>query len=148
MPLAFAAPDEPGTYELLVDVLQERRRWFGAEATIPVAVRRRRQAVVLLGQPPGDDAYDRQVEEVLAGIDASLEPVLVGPQEDWLRDRFGTGTASEPPVEAAEVFVVPAGPRRQQLRLIRQAARLRPREQRRLGTLRYAMRAALAIVLG
>src|SRR5579862_8808062 len=117
VPIVFRAPDDPGTYELVVDLVHERHRWFGVDARAEVDVRPRRQAVVLVGQPPGEEEFDRRVEEVLGRIDASLEPVLVGPKEDWLRDRFGTEAHSEPPSRADQVYVVSAGQRRSRLRL-------------------------------
>jgi hypothetical protein len=131
VPLAFRAPSRPGRHVLVVDLVHERHRWFGAETTIDVEVRPRRSGVVLVGQPPGERAFDLGVEELLAHMDPSLEPVLVGPKEDWLRDRFGTEARAEPPADAARVFVVPAGPRRQRLRLWRAAHRLEVDARRR-----------------
>ena len=74
---AFRAPEEPGVYELVVDLVHERHRWFGAEASVEVSVGPRRQAVVLVGQPPGDEAFDHRVEEVLARI---VLPLLLIPK--------------------------------------------------------------------
>jgi hypothetical protein len=144
VPMAFRAPDEPGTFELVVDLVHERRRWFGSEARVDVAVRSRRRAVVLVGQAPGEEAFDRKVDELLGRLDASLEPVLIGPKEDWLRDRFGTEAHSTPPERADAVFVVPTPHRRVNLRLRRTAWKLRRREQERPGLARAA-RGVLAI---
>ena len=128
VPMVFRARDEPGTFELDVDLVHERQRWFAVDTRAEVVVRPRRQAVVFVGQPPGEEAFDRRVEELLAGIDASLEPVLVGPKEDWLRDRFGTAAASKPPKHPDEVFVIPAGQRRERRRLLHTARKLKRRE--------------------
>jgi hypothetical protein len=149
VPLAFRSPDEPGAYELAVDVVHERQRWFGAEAVVEVTVRPRRQAVVLVGQPPGDADFDQRVDEVLTQIDASLEPILVGPKEDWLHDRFGAEARSEPPPHAQKVFVVPAGQRLDQLRLRRRARALQRgirREQAVRGAT-HAARSAVSLLL-
>jgi hypothetical protein len=131
LPLVFRAPGQPGRHLLIVDLVHERHRWFGADVAVEVEVRPRRRAVVLVGQPPGEDAFDRRVEDVLARIDPSLEPVLVGPKEDWLRDRFGIETRSVPPADAERVFVVPAGSRRERLRLWQTARRLEVVARRR-----------------
>ncbi len=144
VPMVFRAPDEPGTFELVVDLVHERRRWFGCEARVDVAVRPRRQAVVLVGQAPGEEAFDRKVDELLGRLDASLEPVLIGPKEDWLRDRFGTEAHSTPPEHADTVFVVRAPYRRTHLRLRRTAWKLRHRGRER-PRLARVVRAALAI---
>ena len=69
-------------------------------------MRPRRPAVVLVGQAPGEEAFDRKVDELLGRLDASLEPVVIGPKDDWLRDRFGTEAHSTPPEHADTVFVV------------------------------------------
>ncbi len=125
VPMSFRAPDEPGTYLLVVDLVHERHRWFGVDATVTVEVRPRRSAVVLVSQPPGEETFDKRVDDLLGRIDPSLKPVLVGPKPDWLRDRFGTeAQASEPP-NAESVFVVAAGPRRRRLRLELRAQELR-----------------------
>jgi len=106
VPLAFHAPDSAGAHELVVDLVQERHRWFGVDARATVEVRARRRAAVVVTQPPGDAEYDQLVDELLAGLDPELEPVLVGPKEDWLRDRFGTAAASRRPRDAERVYVV------------------------------------------
>jgi hypothetical protein len=144
VPLAFRAPREPGTFELIVDLVHERHRWFGAEARAAVVVRPRRQAVVLVGQPPGDEAFDRRVDELLEKLDASLEPVLIGPKEDWLRDRFGTEARSTPPAHADVVFVVSPAQRRARLRLHHTARKLRRREHRLVAKLKQLVRASPA----
>jgi hypothetical protein len=154
VPMAFRMPDEPGTHELVVDLVHERHRWFGAETTTTVTVRARRNAVVLVGQPPGDEAFDHRVDEILESIDAAFEPILVGPKEDWLRDRFGIEAHSAPPSHADQVLVVPAGSRRDQLRLRREASRLR-RASRPDGagavgvisTIRHVGQAVISLVL-
>jgi hypothetical protein len=147
VPVAFRAPEEPGGYELGVDLVHERQRWFGVDARVEVVVRPRRQAVVLVGQPPGEKAFDRRVEELLERIDASLEPVLVGPKEDWLRDRFGTEAHSTPPEHADKVFVLPAGQRRERLRLQHTARKLQRREHHVLEAVKHVAQATLAVVL-
>jgi len=147
VPIVFRAPDDPGTYELVVDLVHERHRWFGVDARAEVDVRPRRQAVVLVGQPPGEEEFDRRVEEVLGRIDASLEPVLVGPKEDWLRDRFGTEAHSEPPSRADRVFVVAAGQRRSQLRLRHLARRLERRERSVVATFKLVVKTTLSVVI-
>ncbi len=146
VPVVFRAPEDPGRYELVVDLVHERHRWFGADACAEVEVRPRRQAVVLVGQPPGEEEFDRRVEDLLGQIDASLEPVLVGPKEDWLRDRFGTEARSEPPSKADRVFVVAAGQRRSQLRLQALARRLERRDRGVVGSLKVVARTTIAIV--
>jgi hypothetical protein len=148
VPMTFRAPDQPGTFELVVDLVHERRRWFGVEERAEVVVRPRRQAVVLVGQPPGEEAFDRRVEELLGRIDASLEPVLIGPKEDWLRDRFGTKAHATPPDHADKVFIVPAGQRRERLRLQQIARKLEPREHHVVDAMKHVARAIAALVLG
>ena len=111
VPLAVRAPDRPGRVAITVDLVHERHRWFDCGAAIALDVQPRRRAVVLVGQPPGDAAFDRQVDDVLLGLDPGVEPLLVGPKPDWLRDRFR----------------VPA-----QARAAGVAARHRPRRPRRI----------------
>jgi len=147
VPVVFRAPEESGTYELVVDLVHERHRWFGVEARAEVEVRPRRQAVVLVGQPPGEEEFDRRVEELLGRIDASLEPILVGPKEDWLRDRFGTEALSVPPSRADQVFVVPAGQRRSQLRLRARARRLERRDRGVVSSLKLVLRGTLSVMI-
>jgi hypothetical protein len=131
VPVSFEAPGEPGRYTLVVDLVHERHRWFGCEAATEIEVAPRRRAVVLVGQPPGDEIFDRRVEEVLAALDPGLEPFLVGPRPEWLRDRFGLEAAEEPPDWAPEeVHAVPAGPRRDRVGLAVTARRLRRRARR------------------
>jgi hypothetical protein len=144
VPMTFRAPEESGAFELAVDLVHERRRWFGVAAVTEVVVRPRRHAVVLVGQPPGEEAFDRRVDELLSELDASLEPVLVGPKEDWLRDRFGIEAHSTPPAHADTVFVVAAPQRRARLRLRRMAWKLRRRE-RNLPALSPGVRVGLAL---
>jgi hypothetical protein len=128
VPVSFEAPGEPGRYTLVVDLVHERHRWFGCGAATELEVAPRRRAVVLVGQPPGDDAFDRTVDEVLAALDPHLEPFLVGPRPEWLRDRFGLDAAAEPPAWAPdEVVTVPAGRRRDRAALDLTARRLRRR---------------------
>jgi hypothetical protein len=126
VPVAVRAPDEPGTYPITIDLVHERHRWFGCGSGIALDVQPRRRAVVLVGQPPGEDAFDRRVDEVLVGLDPALEPLLVGAKPAWLKDRFGLpAQAAPPPWRPDAVVVVPAGPRRNRLRLELTAARLR-----------------------
>jgi hypothetical protein len=125
VPVSIAAPEEPGRHAISLDVVHERHRWLGAAVEVELEVRPRRRAVVLVGQPPGEDAFDRRVDDVLASLDADLEPLLVGPKPDWLRDRFGAAARAEPPSRADDVRVVPAGRRRDRLRLQLAARRLR-----------------------
>jgi hypothetical protein len=128
VPLSFEAPAEPGRHALVVDVVHERHRWFGCEASVELTVAPRRRALVLVGQPPGDPEFDARVDEVLAALDPALEPFLVGPKPDWLRDRFSVAAADEPPEWAAEAVVeLPAGRRRDRIRLALLARRLRRR---------------------
>jgi hypothetical protein len=126
VPVSIRAPDEPGRYPLTVDLVHERQRWFDCGVELELEVRPRRRAVVLVGQPPGDAAFDERVDELLASLDPALEPLLVGPKPDWLRDRFGLDAAAEPPHwRPDEVAALPAGRRRDRVRLAWQARRLR-----------------------
>jgi hypothetical protein len=125
VPMSFRAPEEPGAHVLTVDLVHERHRWFGVDATVSVAVRPRRRAVVLVSQPPGEETFDKRVDDLLDSIDPTLNPVLVGPKPDWLRDRFGAEAHADQPPPAESVFVVAAGPRRRRLRLELQARELR-----------------------
>lgn len=128
VPVAFTAPDEPGRHVLAVDLVHERHRWFGCEARVELEVMPRRRAVVLVGQPPGNEAFDRTVDEALAALDPRLEPFLVGPRPEWLRDRFGLDAAEEPPDwDPDEVVALPAGRRRDRAAIELQARRLRRR---------------------
>lgn len=125
LPLSFRAPDEPGRHVLEVDVLHEGHRWFGkAPAHVEVDVHRPQRALVLLGQPPGDPAYDARVDELLAALDPALEPLLVGPKPDWIRDRFQVEAAARAPAGPFDaVHALPAGRRRDRLRLAISARR-------------------------
>ena len=126
VPVAVRAPAEPGSYPLTLDLVHERHRWFDCGVQLQLEVQPRRRAVVLVGQPPGDPAFDARVDELLASLDPALEPLLVGPKPDWLRDRFGLDAAAEPPRwRPDEVAVLPAGRRRDRVRLAWQARRLR-----------------------
>jgi hypothetical protein len=126
VPVSVRAPDEPGRYGVTLDVVHEGHRWFDCGAELALEVRARRRAIVLVGQPPGDESFDRRVDDLLAGLDPSLEPLLVGSNPDWLRDRFGLEAAATPPAWPAEVvLVLPAGRRRDRLRLEMLARRLR-----------------------
>ncbi len=125
VPVVVEAPADPGTYAVTIDLVHERHRWFDCGVEVELVVRPRRRAVVLVGQPPGDEAFDRRVEEVLAGLDPELEPLLVGPRPDWLRDRFGVEASERPPASRPDaVRVVPAGRRRDRLLLRLRARRL------------------------
>jgi hypothetical protein len=111
---------------LTVDVVHERHRWFGCGVELELEVLPPRRALVLVGQPPGEAAYDERVAELLASLDPTIEPVLVGPKPDWLRDRFGLPASAEvPDGRPAAVYALPAGRRRDRLRLEWQARRLR-----------------------
>jgi hypothetical protein len=126
LPVVVEAPAEPGVYRFTLDVVHERHRWFecGVELELQVALRRR--ALVLVGQPPGDAAFDARVDELLGSLDPSLEPLLVGPKPDWLRDRFGVEASADAPESSADaVYALPAGRRRDRLRLELEARRLR-----------------------
>jgi hypothetical protein len=126
VPVSIEAPAEPGAYPVTIDLVHERHRWFDCGADFVLDVRPRRRAVVLVGQPPGDAAFDEQVDAVLAGVDPGLEPVLVGPSPDWLRDRFGVEAHEQaPPGRYDAVLLIPAGRRRHRLRLGLEARRLR-----------------------
>ena len=125
VPMSFRAPDEPGEHVLVVDLVHERHRWFGVDATVPIVVRPKRRAVVLVSQPPGEEIFDQRVDDLLGRLDPSLKPVLVGPKPDWLRDRFGAEAHADQPPTAESVFVVAAGPRRRRLRLELRARELR-----------------------
>ena len=91
VPLAFRAPDEPGTFELIVDLVHERHRWFGAEASVEVAVGPRRQAVVLVGQPPGETR-----RSTTASRSCSRESTPRWRRSSSARRRTGCETASAP----------------------------------------------------
>jgi hypothetical protein len=126
VPVSVEAPEEPGAYPVTIDLVHERHRWFDCGADFVLEVRPRRRAAVLVGQPPGDPAFDEQVEAVLAGLDPGLEPVLVGPSPDWLQDRFGAEAHEQaPPGQYETILLIPAGRRRHQLRLRLEARRLR-----------------------
>ena len=128
VPLAVRAPDRPGRVGITVDLVHERHRWFGCGTAIALDVQPRRRAVVLVGQPPGDDAFDRQVDDVLLGLDPGVEPLLVGAKPDWLRDRFRVAARSALPAWRPDtVLVVPAQSRRNRLRLGVASLRLRRR---------------------
>ncbi|HEY3920774.1 MAG TPA: hypothetical protein VGL76_01555 [Gaiellaceae bacterium] len=128
VPVSIRAPEEPGRYAIAVDLVHERHRWFGCGVALELEVTPRRRALVLVGQPPGDEAFDAQVDALLADLDPALEPFLVGAKPDWMRDRFGVDAFEEPPDwKADEVFVLPAGRRRDQARLRLRARRLRRR---------------------
>jgi hypothetical protein len=128
VPLSFKAPSKPGRHTLVVDIVHERHRWFGCEASVEITVSPRRRALILIGQPPGDTEFDGRVDEALAALDPSLEPFLVGPKPEWLLDRFGVEAGEEPPSwAAAEVVSIPAGRRRDRLRMQLLARRLRRR---------------------
>jgi hypothetical protein len=126
VPVVVEAPGEPGHHRFALDLVHERHRWFECGVELELEVLPRRRALVLVGQPPGDDAFDAQVDELLASLDPSLEPLLVGPKPDWLRDRFGVEASADAPVtRAAVVYALPAGRRRDRLRLEWEARRLR-----------------------
>jgi len=127
VPASVRAPDEPGRYEIAIDLVHERHRWFDCAVPLTLEVRPRRRATVLVGQPPGDAAFDARVDDLLASLDPELEPLLVGPKPDWLLDRFGVEAQAEPPPSADAVFTLPAGRRRDRVRLEWQARRLRRR---------------------
>jgi hypothetical protein len=131
VPVSFEAPARSGRYTLVVDLVHERHRWFGCGAASELDVGPRRRALVLVGQPPGDETFDRRVDDVLAALDPQLEPFLVGPRPEWLRDRFGLEAAEKPPAWAPEqVLTVPAGRRRDRVGLAVTARRLRRRAGR------------------
>ena len=126
VPVSVRAPGEPGRHAITLDLVHEGHRWFECGAAVTLDVRRRRRAVVLVGQPPGDESFDARVDGLLAGLDPALEPLLIGPKPDWLRDRFGVEAAAAPPTWRADaVLVLPAGRRRDRLRLLMLARRLR-----------------------
>lgn len=126
VPVSVQAPEEPGRYPIGIDLVHEGHRWFECPREIALEVLPRRRAVLLVGQPPGDDAFDARVLDALADLDPALEPLLVGPKPDWLRDRFGLEAQAEPPSWRPDaVVVIPAGRRRDRLRLELLARRLR-----------------------
>jgi hypothetical protein len=126
VPVAIEAPGEAGRHRFTVDVVHERHRWFECGVELELEVLPLRRALVLVGQPPGEDAYDERVDELLASLDPTLQPLLVGPEPDWLRDRFGLPASAEvPDGRLAAVHALPAGRRRDRLRLEWQARRLR-----------------------
>ena len=126
VPVAIEAPREPGRYRFTLDVVHEWHRWFGCGVELELEVLPPRRALVLVGQPPGEEAYDARVDALLASLDPTLQPVLVGPKPDWLRDRFGLPASAElPEWRPSAVHVLPAGRRRDRLRLGWQARRLR-----------------------
>jgi hypothetical protein len=126
VPVVIEAPLEPGRHRFTIDVVHERHRWFECGVEFELEVLPPRRALVLVGQPPGEEAFDERVDELLASLDPSLEPLLVGPKPDWLRDRFGLPASAEVPSwRPAAVHALPAGRRRDRLRLEWQARRLR-----------------------
>jgi len=126
VPVSVRAPETAGDCRITLDLVHERHRWFGCGTEITLDVQPRRRAVVLVGQPPGEVTFDRRVEELLAGLDPGLEPLLVGQKPGWLQDRFGLPAQEDPPHWQADLVVaVPAGRRRDRLRLRLRAARLR-----------------------
>ena len=126
VPVVIEAPEEAGRHRFTLDVVHERHRWFDCGVELDLDVLRPRRALVLVGQPPGEAVFDERVDELLASLDPALQPVLVGPKPDWLRDRFGVPAASEVPEwRPASVHALPAGRRRDRLRLEWQARRLR-----------------------
>ena len=61
-------------------------------------------------------------------IDPTLEPLLVGPKPDWLRDRFGVEAAARPPTWRPDaVRALPGSRRYDRIRLRFGARRLRRR---------------------
>ena len=131
VPVAIEAPDDPGRHRFTLDVVHERHRWFECGVDLELEVRPRRRALVLVGQPPGDASFDGRVDEALAALDPALEPLLVGPKPDWLRDRFGVPAADDVPREPAETVVaLAAGRRRDRMRLEWRARRLRRHARR------------------
>jgi hypothetical protein len=131
VPVVIEAPDDPGRHRFTLDVVHERHRWFECGVDLELEVRPRRRALVLVGQPPGDASFDGRVDEALAALDPALEPLLVGPKPDWLRDRFGVPAADDVPREPAETVVaLAAGRRRDRIRLEWRARRLRRHARR------------------
>jgi hypothetical protein len=125
VPVSVRAPKEAGIHPVELDLVHEGHRWFGCVCRVPLEVLPRRRAVVLVGQPPGDEAFDVGVLDLLGKLDPALEPLLVGPKPDWLRDRFGIDAQDEPPSWRPDaVLVLPAGRRRDRLRLALLARRL------------------------
>lgn len=128
VPVSVRAPDEPGRHRITLDLVHEGHRWFRCGTEVVLEVLPRRRAVVLVGQPPGEEAFDARVDELLAGLDPELEPLLVGPKPGWLGHRFGVEAQAKPPSKpVAEVHVLPAGRRFDRLRLELTARRLRRR---------------------
>src|SRR5262249_54019713 len=126
VPVAIEAPEEAGRHRFTIDVVHERHRWFECGVELELEVLPPRRALVLVGQPPGEDAYDECVDELLASLDPTLEPLLVGPGPDWRRAGFGLPASDEVPAWRPEaVYALPAGRRRDRLRLEWQARRLR-----------------------
>jgi hypothetical protein len=128
VPVALEAPEEPGVYVVEIDLVHERHRWFRCGVEVQLEVVPRRRVVILVGQPPGDAAYDAQIEGLLATFDPTLEPLLVGPKPDWLRDRFGVEAAARPPTWRPDaVRALPGSRRYDRIRLRFGARRLRRR---------------------
>ncbi|HEY6962043.1 MAG TPA: hypothetical protein VI408_09175 [Gaiellaceae bacterium] len=130
VPASVRAPEDAGDHIIQLDLVHEGVRWFGAAADLEISVARRLVAVVLVGQPPGDEPFDRAVDAVLAALPRDAAPFLVGPRPSWLRDRFNVDAASTPPQAYDLVRVVPAGNRRNRLRLWREARTLRRNARR------------------
>src|SRR5439155_17059072 len=59
-PVVVEAPEEPGRHPFTLDVEHERHRWFECGVELELEVLPRRRAVVLVGQPPGEDAFDER----------------------------------------------------------------------------------------
>src|SRR5439155_518002 len=86
VPVVVEAPEEPGRHPFTLDVVHERHRWFECGAELELEVLPRRRAIVLVGQPPGEAAFDERVDELLASLDPSLEPgrrVACGRRGRW-----------------------------------------------------------------
>ena len=95
VPLGLAAPDEPGAYRLVVDLVHEHVRWFGAALEVEVEVRPRRLTAVL---DPGDR---ERLLSVLEQLDPDEEPLVLSAAPGELARTFAGKIADVPAAPAS-----------------------------------------------